>query len=73
MGIGAALVGPLALLPALSVGGWASFGRYSSVVFPAFIACAAWIPARHIPVVAAGSALLAGLAATLFFTFRPLN
>ncbi len=72
MGIGAALVGPCALLPALAVGGWPSFGRYSSVAFPAFIAVAAMIDRRHTPVIAACGAMLAGLAAALFFTFRPL-
>ncbi len=72
MGLGAALLGPLALLPALAVGGWPSFGRYSAVVFPAFIALAGALPARHVPVFAATSAILAGLASALFFTFRPL-
>lgn len=72
LGIGAALVGPLALLPALAVGGWPSFGRYSSVVFPAFIALAATLPSRHVPMVTAVSAVLAGLISALFFTFRPL-
>lgn len=72
MGAGAALVGPLALLPAIAVGGWPSLGRYSSVVFPAFIALAGVLPSRHVPVVAATGAVLGGLCAVLFFTFRPL-
>ncbi len=72
MGLGASLVGPLALLPALAVGGWPSFGRYSAVVFPAFIALASALPSRHVPVVGAAGAILAGLASALFFTFRPL-
>lgn len=72
LGLGAALVAPCALLPALAVGGWPSFGRYSSVAFPAFIAVAAMLERRYVPVLAACGAMLAGLAATLFFTSRPL-
>ena len=60
------------MLPPLAAGGFLSAGRFSAVLFPAFIWLASVVPERH----RAGwiAAFMAGQAfcAVLFYTWRPL-
>jgi len=58
-------------LPATS-GGLTSIGRYSSVLFPSFIWLAVAAPGRTRPAIFSVFALAQGLAAALFFTWRPV-
>jgi hypothetical protein len=58
-------------LPATS-GGLVSIGRYSSVLFPSFIWLALAAPQRARPAIFSVFALSQGLAAALFFTWRPV-
>lgn len=60
------------VLPPLLVGGTLSFGRLTSILFPAFMWLAAFVPVRHRTAVMVVFAALQGFAATLFFTWRPL-
>jgi hypothetical protein len=60
------------VLPPLLMGGSTSIGRMTSVLFPLFIWLAAAVPARHRTAVAVTFAMLQGLAATLFFSWREL-
>lgn len=59
------------LLPLL-MGGLLSMGRLTSTMFPLFLACAAQLSPRVGMACAVGFGLLQGLAAVLFFTWRPL-
>ncbi|HET7218106.1 MAG TPA: mannosyltransferase family protein [Vicinamibacterales bacterium] len=58
------------VVPPLFAGGLMSMGRITSTLFPVYIALAAVIPARAVPAWATGFALLQGLVAVLFFTWR---
>jgi len=58
------------VVPPLFAGGLMSMGRITSTLFPLFIALAAVIPLRAVPVWTTGFALLQGLVAVLFFTWR---
>jgi hypothetical protein len=49
-----------------------STGRFSSVLFPAFLWLASIVPPRHRAGWIAGFAALQALCAALFFTWRPL-
>jgi hypothetical protein len=60
------------ILPPLAAGGLLSAGRFSSVLFPAFLWLATVVPARHRPGWIAGFMAIQALAATLFYTWRPL-
>ena len=60
------------ILPALSSGGLLSAGRFSSVLFPAFIWLATAVPAGHRAGWIATFAAMQAFAAALFFTWRPL-
>jgi len=60
------------ILPPLAAGGLMSAGRFSSVLFPAFIWFAAWVPERHRSGWVASFAALQALNAILFYTWRPL-
>ena len=60
------------ILPPLAAGGMLSLGRFSSVMFPAFIWCAAAIPVRHRSAWLATFMGLQALNATLFYTWREL-
>ena len=60
------------LLPPLFAGGVLSMGRLSSTLFPLFMALALLIPSRSVPAWAAGFAVVQGLCAALFFTWRAL-
>jgi hypothetical protein len=48
-----------------------SVGRFSSVLFPAFIWLASAVPATHRAGWIAGFAALQAFAAVLFYTWRP--
>lgn len=58
------------ILPPLIVGGMLSIGRMTSVLFPAFLWVAAALPERYRTAWIAGSCVLQGLIAALFFTWR---
>lgn len=60
------------ILPPLAEGGMLSAGRFSSVLFPAFIWLAAAAPSRHRPGWIASFAALQALNASLFYTWRQL-
>lgn len=60
------------LLPPLVAGGVLSMGRFTSTLFPLFLTLALMIPSRAVPVWACGFAILQGLCAALFFTWRGL-
>ena len=60
------------ILPALASGGLLSAGRFSSVLFPAFIWLADAIPREHRAGWIATFAALQAFNATLFYTWRPL-
>jgi hypothetical protein len=58
------------VVPPLFAGGLMSMGRITSTLFPLFMALAAVIPMRAVPAWMTGFALLQGLVAVLFFTWR---
>lgn len=60
------------ILPPLADGGLLSAGRFSSVLFPAFIWFAAVVPERHRAGWIASFAAVQALDAILFYTWRPL-
>jgi mannosyltransferase PIG-V len=60
------------MVPPLFAGGLLSIGRLSATMFPVFLALAATLPPRSIPAVAAAFAMMQGLVAALFFTWRSL-
>ena len=60
------------VVPGLVSGGLMSMGRFSSVLFPAFIWFASVVPARHRTGWIAAFASLQALNAALFYTWRPL-
>jgi hypothetical protein len=60
------------ILPALAIGGLLSTGRFSSVLFPAFIWLATAVPANHRTAWIASFAALQAFGAALFYTWRPL-
>ena len=60
------------ILPALANGGLLSAGRFSSVLFPAFIWLATVVPPNQRPGWVASFAALQAFGAALFYTWRPL-
>lgn len=60
------------LVPPMLAGGVLSMGRLTSTLFPLFLALAAAAPPRLITPLVTAFALGQGLAAALFFTWRPL-
>ena len=60
------------ILPPLADGGLMSAGRFSSVLFPAFLWLASVVPPRHRAGWIAGFAAMQAFAAALFYTWRPL-
>lgn len=60
------------MLPPLSAGGLVSAGRFSSVLFPAFIWLAGVVPRPHRAGWIATFAAIQALNAALFYTWRPL-
>lgn len=61
-----------AIVPPILAGGSLSLGRMTSTLFPIFLALAAILPPRAIPMWAAAFAIMQGLCAALFFTWREL-
>jgi hypothetical protein len=60
------------VLPPLTMGGVLSMGRITSVLFPAFYWLAGATPGTVHPRLVVAFAIVQGLAAALFFTWRPL-
>ena len=60
------------ILPALANGGLLSAGRFSSVLFPAFIWLATIVPSSHRAAWIATFAAVQAFGAALFYTWRPL-
>jgi hypothetical protein len=60
------------VLPPLMAGGVLSMGRLTSTLFPLFLALALVLPRRAVAPLVIASAIAQGLAAVLFFTWRPL-
>jgi hypothetical protein len=71
-GVPYALVILLNLLPPLAAGGFLSAGRFSAVLFPAFIWLASRIPAAHRGAWLATFMAVQGLNASLFYTWHEL-
>jgi hypothetical protein len=61
----------ISVIPPVIMGGTLSMGRVSSVLFPTFLGLAALMPAGRRAALAAAFAMLQGLLAALFFTWRP--
>ena len=72
LGLAYATFVALNLFPPVFTGGALSMGRITSTLFPVFIALAARLPRQAIPVWVTAFAILQGLVATLFFTWREL-
>ena len=72
IGLAYALFMAINILPAMANGGLLSAGRFSSVLFPAFIWLAAVIPVTHRAGWIASFAALQAYNAALFYTWRPL-
>ena len=72
LGVAFALFILVNVLPPLLAGGVLSMGRITSTLFPVFIALAAVMPPRAVPPLVTAFAIGQGLAAALFFTWRPL-
>jgi hypothetical protein len=60
------------ILPPLAAGGLVSAGRFSSVLFPAFIWLAGAVPPKHRPAWLASFAAFQALNAAMFYTWRQL-
>lgn len=60
------------LVPPMLAGGVLSMGRLTATLFPLFLALAASVSPRAVPPLVTAFALGQGLAAALFFTWRPL-
>lgn len=72
LGLPYALFIVINILPPLSAGGLVSAGRFSSVLFPAFVWLAAVVPRPHRAGWIATFAAIQALNAALFYTWRPL-
>ena len=72
VGLVYALFMAINILPAMANGGLLSAGRFSSVLFPAFIWLATVIPVNHRGGWIASFAALQAYNAALFYTWRPL-
>jgi hypothetical protein len=62
----------VSVIPPMFAGGALSLGRMTSTLFPVFLALAAILPPRAVPPWVAAFAILQGLCAALFFTWREL-
>jgi Mannosyltransferase (PIG-V) len=72
MGLAYALFILVNVLPALSVGGFLSAGRFSSVLFPAFVWLAEVVPPAHRVGWMAAFAAFQGCNAAAYYTWRPM-
>ena len=71
-GIAFAALIPITILPPMAAGGLLSMGRVTSILFPVFLWLGGAIPPQHRKAWIGLFALLQGLAAVMFFTWRPL-
>jgi hypothetical protein len=60
------------ILPPLAIGGFLSAGRFSAVLFPAFVWLASAVPGRHRGGWVATFGALQAINAAMFYTWRPL-
>jgi hypothetical protein len=60
------------ILPPLAAGGLFSTGRFSAVLFPAFLWCASVVPDRHRPAWTASFMAVQALNAALFYTWHEM-
>lgn len=72
LGTAPALLVAVTILPPLAAGGLMSMGRLTSTLFPLSVALAAVVPRRHFAAWLMAFGIGEGLAAVLFFTWRPL-
>lgn len=72
LGIAFAVFILINILPPLATGGLMSAGRFSAVLFPAFVWLAGVVPGRHRAAWLVGFAALQAFNAALFYTWRPL-
>jgi hypothetical protein len=72
MGVAYAVFMLANVVPALLMGGLLSAGRFSAVLFPAFIWLAQAIPAAQRPAWIASFAALQAYIAVLYYTWRPI-
>ncbi len=72
LGLAEAVLILVFILPPLAAGGLVSAGRFSSVLFPAFLWMAGAVPPRHRGAWLASFAAIQALNAALFYTWRPL-
>ena len=62
----------LIVVPPIFAGGALSLGRMTSTLFPIFLALGAILPSRSVPGWAVAFAILQGLCAAMFYTWREL-
>jgi len=72
VGVAFALFILINVIPPFLAGGVLSMGRLTATLFPMFIALAAVVPPRRLPLLVTAFAIGQGLVAALFFTWRPL-
>jgi Mannosyltransferase (PIG-V) len=72
LGVAYAVLILVFILPPLAAGGLVSAGRFSAVLFPAFIWLAAVVPPNHRPAWLASFAAFQALNAAMFYTWRQL-
>lgn len=72
VGLAYAVFVAINLVPPFVTGGVLSMGRFTSTLFPIFIALAAIVPRRAVPPMLTAFAVGQGFAASLFFTWRQL-
>lgn len=72
VGLAAAVFVIINVIPPLLAGGVLSMGRITATIFPLFLALPALLPRRAIVPLVTAFAAAQGLAAALFFTWRPL-
>jgi hypothetical protein len=72
LGVAFALFVLVNVVPPMLAGGVLSMGRLTATLFPVFLALAAVLPPRAVTPLVTAFAIGQGLAAVLFFTWRPL-
>jgi mannosyltransferase PIG-V len=72
LGVAAGVFVLINLLPPLLAGGVMSMGRFTSTLFPTFLALAAILPRRFVLPFVTAFAIGQGLVATMFFTYRQM-
>jgi hypothetical protein len=72
LGLGAGVFVLVNIVPPLLAGGVLSMGRFTSTLFPTFLALAAILPRRFVLPFVTVFAIGEGLVAALFFTYRPM-